>query len=135
MANYDRHEWLAKRHEVAIDPKRPIIDPHHHLWDLEASTYLAAELGQDTQASHNVTHTVFVECSSSYDEGASAAFAPVGETRFVAEQAEQTLLIGGPTIAGIVGHADLSLGAAVEDVLAQHHDAGAGLFRGVRHGT
>jgi len=135
VANYDRHEWLAGRHEVAIDPDRPIIDPHHHLWDREGSTYLAAELGRDTQASHNVTHTVFVECSSAYDAGSSAALAPVGEIRFVAEQAQQTQLAGGPTIAGIVGHADLSLGDGVEDVLAKHEQAGAGLFRGIRHGT
>ena len=135
MANYDRHEWLAGRHEVAIDPDRPIIDPHHHLWDREGSTYLAAELGRDARASHNITHTVFVECSSAYDEGTSVALSPVGETRFAAEQARQAQATGGPTIAGIVGHADLSLGDAVEDVLIHHEQAGAGLFRGIRHGT
>ena len=136
MANYDRHQWLAQRLEVAIDPDRQIIDPHHHLWDRGGSTYLAAELGQDTHASHNVTHTVFVECSSAYDlEASEQSLAPVGETRFVADQAKVSQSSGGPTIAGIVGHADMSLGDAVERVLVEHEHAGAGLFRGVRHGT
>src|SRR5690606_29483269 len=41
----------------------------------------------------------------------------------------------GPTraCAGIVGHANLSLGAAVEEVLAAHVAAGNGRFRGIRH--
>jgi len=28
-----REDWLALRKEETIDPTRPIIDPHHHLWD------------------------------------------------------------------------------------------------------
>ncbi|MFT5269345.1 MAG: L-fuconolactonase [Acidimicrobiales bacterium] len=135
VANYDRHEWLTRRQETAIDADRPIIDPHHHLWDREGSTYLSAELGRDTQVSHNVKHTVFVECSSAYDEGSSAALAPVGETRFAAAQAEEAQRRNGPMIAGIVGHADMSLGEGVDDILVQHEQAGAGLFRGIRHGT
>lgn len=136
MANYDRHAWLGLRNETALDPQRKIIDPHHHLWDRDGSTYLAAELSRDAAASHNITHTVFVECSSGYDTSAlDPTLAPVGETRFVAAQAAESQRIGGPTIAGIVGHGDLSMGAAVEDVVLAHEAASAGLFRGIRHGT
>ncbi len=136
MANYDRLDWLALRSEVALDPTRPIIEPHHHLWDRDGSRYLAAELSQDTGASHNVTHTVFVECSAGYDAAASdPSFAPVGETRFVAEQAAVAHGAGGPEIAGIVGHVDMMLGAQVAPVLQAHDQAGNGLFRGIRHGT
>jgi len=35
--------------------------------------------------------------------------------------------------AGIVGHVDLTMGAAVEDVLNAHVAAGGGRFRGIRH--
>jgi len=28
-----RQDWLALRKEEVIDPARPIVDPHHHLWD------------------------------------------------------------------------------------------------------
>lgn len=135
MVSYERHEWLANRAETAIDPDRPIIDPHHHLWDRNGSTYLAAELTIDTAASHNITHTVFVECSSAYDESSTTELAPVGETRFVAQQASEAKQLGGVPIGAIVAHADLALGSAVEHVLAAHAEAGKGLFRGVRHGT
>jgi len=140
MAIYDRHEWLAGRVESAIDPDRPIIDPHHHLWDRDDSRYLAQELRTDARSSHNVTHTVFVECSAAYDPVicspvADETMAPVGETRFVAEQAAEALRLGGPEIAGIVGHVDLTMGERVAEVLVEHEARGAGLFRGVRHGT
>jgi hypothetical protein len=26
-------DWLALRQVEVIDPERPIVDPHHHLWD------------------------------------------------------------------------------------------------------
>ena len=28
-----RKDWLAASQEPALEPDRPIIDPHHHLWD------------------------------------------------------------------------------------------------------
>ena len=37
--------------------------------------------------------------------------------------------------AGIVGHADLRLGARVQEVLEAHIRAGGGRFRGIRHIT
>ena len=135
MANYERHEWLAKRIEGAIDPERQIVDPHHHLWDRDGSTYLAGQLLADTRASHNVTHTVFVECGASYDADASANLVPVGETGFVVEEAQRAAAIGGTTIAGIVSHADLMLGVEVGQVIDAHEEAGSGLFRGIRHGV
>lgn len=131
----DRFEWLALRHEEAVNPDQPIIDAHHHLWNRGDSTYLANELLADTGATHNVTHTVFVECRSKWDRNADAAMAPVGETRFVAGEAAEMAERDGADIGAIVSHADLLLGRAVGDVLAAHEEAGAGLFRGIRHAT
>jgi predicted TIM-barrel fold metal-dependent hydrolase len=79
-----------------------------------------------------VVQTVFLECRSEYRTTGPEAMRPLGETVFVAAVAEKSAAGGGPPISGIVGHADLTLGAEVEEVLAAHVDAGSGLFRGIR---
>jgi len=135
MDRYERHNWLRLRIEEPVDAAQPIIDPHHHLWERSTSTYLAPELVADANRGHNITHTVFVECSVHYDEGAAPELAPVGETRFIADEAAQVAELGSTRLAGIVGFVDMRLGAAVEEVLHAHETAGDGLFRGVRHGT
>ena len=129
----DRFEWLAGRVEEAVDPHRVIVDPHHHLWDRRSSKYGAQELVADTRGSHNVTHTVFVECNSKWNRDDPPAMQPVGETSYVVAQAAEVDAIGGTVIGGIVSHADMMLGDAVEEVLAAHDAEGAGLFRGIRH--
>lgn len=131
----DRFDWLALRQEEAVDPDQPIVDAHHHLWDRGGSTYLANELLADTGSTHNVTHTVFVDCRSKWDRDVDLAMAPVGETRFVAGEAAEMAERDGAEIGAIVSHADLQLGESVADVLAAHEVAGAGLFRGIRHAT
>ena len=63
-------------------------------------------------------------------------FRPVGETEFVNGVAAMSASGGfGPTrvCAGIVGHADLTLGAPVREVLEAHMRAGGDRFRGIRH--
>jgi predicted TIM-barrel fold metal-dependent hydrolase len=64
------------------------------------------------------------------------AMRPVGETEFVNGVAAMSASGGyGPTrvCAGIVGHADLTLGDGVQEVLEAHLRAGGGRFRGIRH--
>ena len=131
----DRFEWLALRREEAVDPDRVIVDAHHHLWDRGGSTYLAPQLLEDMAGPHNVVKSVFVECRAGYDRECEPHMQPVGETVFVAGEADATDAAGGPTIAAIVSHADLMLGDAVEEVLAAHDAAGGGRFRGIRHAT
>jgi len=131
----DRFDWLSLRTEAAIDPTQQIIDPHHHLWNRADSTYLANELLADTGSTHNVTHTVFVECRSKWDRTAEPHLAPVGETRFVAGEAAEMAEREGAVIGAIVSHADLLLGEGVAEVLEAHETAGAELFRGIRHAT
>ena len=136
----DRFDWLALRHEDAVDPERPIVDPHHHLchaghWGELMGPYLAPQLLEDMTGSHNVVKSVFVDCLANYDSEREPHLQPVGETAFVAGEADATDAAGGPTIAGIVGHADMLLGDDVEEVLAAHDEAGGGRFRGIRHAT
>jgi L-fuconolactonase len=128
--------------EDVIDPALPICDPHHHLWHRQGHRYLLDELLADTGAvdaggaSHNVRSTVFVECASMYRAEGPLALRPVGETEFVQGIAAMSASGGfGETrvAAGIVSFADLSLGAAVREVLEAHIDAARNRFRGIRH--
>jgi predicted TIM-barrel fold metal-dependent hydrolase len=128
-----RDEWLALVREEIIDPEQKIIDPHHHLWRRpDGNHYLLENLHGDTGSGHNVLQTVFVECHAEYRSDGPEHMRPVGETEFVAEQAAQSEATDGATIAGIVAHADLRLGDAVEEVLNAHEEASGGRFRGIR---
>jgi predicted TIM-barrel fold metal-dependent hydrolase len=132
----DVRPWQELTREDPIDPERPIIDPHHHLWDYPTSRYLLEDILADTGSGHNVVKTVFIECLSKYRTAGPSGMRPVGETEFVAAVAAASESGEyGPTrvAAGIVGFADLTLGEAVAPVLAAHIDAGGGRFRGIRH--
>lgn len=129
-------EWLAQVQEDIIEPERPIIDPHHHLWEQVSrwGSYTLEDLWGDTESGHNIEKTVFVECRSNYRDDGPDEMRPIGETEYVAAAAKASEAEPGKaTIAGIVGHADLTLGRGVEEVLKQHESAGLGLFRGIRH--
>jgi predicted TIM-barrel fold metal-dependent hydrolase len=122
--------------EAIIEPSRPIIDAHHHLWSRPGSRYLLDELLNDTSSGHNIVATVFVQCQSMYKTTGPVEKRPIGETEFVNGIAAMSASGGfGPTraCAGIVGYADLMLGSAVEPVLEDHIRAGGGRFRGVRY--
>lgn len=133
-----RPAWLARRREAILDPDLEIIDAHHHLWHRGDWRYLTEELLEDTGSGHNIVATIFMQAQAMYREDASPSMRPVGETEF----ANGVAAIGasgryGKTriCAAIIGHADLTLGAAVRDVLEAHIRAGNGRFRGIRHLT
>lgn len=137
MTSFENEQmrWANQRTEEVIDPRRPIIDPHHHLWvdHGRLGAYTVAHLNADTAAGHNIVGTVFVECMSGYYEDGPEELRPVGETAFVADSARQLVDTGGAPILGISSFADLTLGDDVQPVLEAHEAAGAGLFRGIRH--
>jgi predicted TIM-barrel fold metal-dependent hydrolase len=129
---------LRQWHEDILDPDLPIVDPHHHLWDRRGWRYLLHELLEDLDSGHNIVATVFVQCRSMHRAEGPEELKPVGETEFVNGIAAMSASGGfGSTrvCAGIVGHADLRLGARVREVLESHMRAGGGRFRGVRHTT
>ncbi|MES2342076.1 MAG: amidohydrolase family protein [Pseudomonadota bacterium] len=141
--------------EAILEPDLPIVDPHHHLWDRPAALiaalpppkhgfehiirkvprYLLDELLADMKRGHNVKATVYMECGSMYRGRGPAALKPVGETEFVngiAAMSASGLYGDVLACAGIVGHADCNLGAAVRETLEAHIAAGGGRFRGIR---
>jgi len=127
--------WLDKRREEILEPELPIVDPHHHLWD-RGARYLLEEVLADLNSGHNIRATVFLQCDSMYRADGDVALRPVGETEFVngiaAAAASGTY---GPikVCAGIVGFADLYLGAEVDRTLEMHLARGGDRFKGVRY--
>jgi predicted TIM-barrel fold metal-dependent hydrolase len=132
-----RPEWLDKRREAALEPDLPIVDPHHHLIDRpESGRYLLPDLLADIAGGgHNVIATVYLEWLSMYRADGPERLRPVGEIEFANGVAAMSASggYGKPRVcAGIVGHADLALGAKVRDVLEAMIVAGGGRFRGIR---
>jgi predicted TIM-barrel fold metal-dependent hydrolase len=146
-ANKKIDGWLAQETpEPVIEPDLPIIDPHHHLWDIRTQTgepftsfqqkvYLCQEITDDIQrAGHNVVQTVFAQCNAFYRADGPKEMRCVGETEFVHGIAAMSRSgIYGDTrlCTGIFGAADLRLGAGVEAVIEAHLAASPN-FRGIR---
>ena len=128
--------WLDQVVEEIVDPERPIVDPHHHLWPPGgALPYGTDDLDADTGSGHDIVATVFVECRAAARPDGPDHLRPVGETEFVAASAERLAREhpDAPPIAGIVAHADLTLEPdLLTEVLDAHVDAGGGRFVGIR---
>jgi len=140
--------------EAILEPDLPIIDPHHHLWDLRplmaafpeprhhfiaaialSPYYTFNEIHADATSGHNVIGTVFMECGAFYRAGASDALKVVGEVEYVNGVAAQSAsgLYGNMRLCdAIIGHADLTLGAKAGEVL-DALAAASPRFKGIRH--
>lgn len=140
--------------EDILEPDLPIIDPHHHLWDLrpmipmfpeprhhfiaalvDNAYYTFDQLHAHLTSGHNVVATVFMECGAFYNASYGEAKKVVGEVEFVngvAAQSASGLYGDLRACAGIVGHADLTLGSEVGEVLDALM-ATSPRFRGIRH--
>lgn len=151
QANFPRirEDWLGRVAEPVIEPELPIVDPHHHLWDVASAFYHAPELIADTTAGHRVIGTVFVECKAHFETNGEPDLASVGETRFAVRQAQDAAALlrvgvsgatGKPVadtaqapnlVSGIVAYGDIAVADPVA-VLTAHQAAGEGRLRGVR---
>jgi L-fuconolactonase len=132
-----RQDWLDRRKEEVLEPALPIVDPHHHLWDRPNWRYLLPELLDDLGSGHNIVATVYLQARAMHRIDGPEELRPLGETEFVNGIAAMSASgLYGPTriCAGIVGYADLRLGAGVERVLEAHLRVSE-RFRGIRHIT
>lgn len=135
-------EWISLTQEEPVDPRRRIIDTHHHLKDPEQSSilgehgdgddrpYLAQHLHAD-MAGHHVIGSVYVECGLAYLPDGPEHLRPTGETAYAAAQAVRAAASGAPILA-IVANTDIARTDVLEEVLDAHVAAGRGLFRGIR---
>src|SRR5260370_5330000 len=133
-----RQDWLALRKEEVIDPARPIVDPHHHLWERGGQRYLIEDMAADIASGHNIVASVYVEARSMYRAGGPEALRPVGEVEFANGGAAMSASGGygaAAICAGIVGHVSLLLGEAARPVLEAEIAASQGRFRGIRHSS
>src|SRR5215831_15287078 len=132
---HDNAKWRAQHREDILEPELPIVDPHHHLWDRAGNRYLLDDFLADAKSGHNIKASVFVECGAFYRKGASALMAPVGQVEFangVAAMAASGSYGETLVCAGIVGTADLRLGAGAAEALDAQIAAAGGRFRGIR---
>ena len=140
--------------EAILEPDLPIIDPHHHLWDLrpmmgafpeplhpfiasiaQTPYYTFDEIQAEIGSGHTVVGTVFMECGAFYNASASDELKVVGEVEFVNGVAAQSASgLYGPArlCEAIIGHADLSRGDAARPVL-EALMAASPRFKGIRH--
>lgn len=129
-------EWLARTPpEEVIDPRREIVDAHHHLWDMPGNRYLIDEVTADFGSGHTIVSSVYVDCGVMYRASGPDEFKYVGETEFANGVAAMSASGDyGPTrvAEAIVGHARIDSGRRVGDVLDAHVAAGGGRFRGIR---
>jgi len=147
VANEPLERWLSQESpEEVLEPDLPIVDPHHHLWDIRSFTiepvasfeqkvYLCEEIVNDIRESgHNVVQTVFAQCGAFYRADGPEPMRCVGETEFVHGifAMSNSGIYGDIRLCtGIFGSADLRVGTDVEPVI-QAHLAASPNFRGVR---
>ena len=147
MANTSIDTFIdAESPEAVLEPDLPIVDAHHHLWDLrhlagnpifrfEQKVYLCEEIVADiNRGGHNITKTVFAQCGAFYRQDGPEEMRCVGETEFVhgIGAMSRSGIYGDTRLCeGIFSTADLRLGKAVEPVLQAHLRASEN-FRGIR---
>jgi predicted TIM-barrel fold metal-dependent hydrolase len=131
-------DWVRQRREDALEPDLPIIDPHMHAMEDERGRYLIDETLLDISSGHNLVATVFVQSEANmYRADGPLPMQPVGEVEFangIAAMSASGRYGKSRLCAGIVGHADLTLGGDVRPVLEAMIAAGNERFRGIRHG-
>ncbi|MGH8667176.1 MAG: amidohydrolase family protein, partial [Burkholderiales bacterium] len=131
----DNAQWRALRREEILEPDLAIVDAHHHLWQRGRSRYLIDEYLAEAEGGHAIRASVYVECGSFYRARASELMAPVGEVEFangVAAMAASESFGSTRVAAGIVGTADLTIGAEAARVLDAHMAVAPDRFRGIR---
>lgn len=123
------------RDEPILDPGLPIIDAHHHLIVRPNVTYLPAEFLADAQGGHNIVASVYVETREFERKDGPEILRPVGEIEFAngAGAMTATGVFGKCHVAaGIIGFADMRLGAAIAPLLDRYLEIAPERFRGVR---
>ncbi len=131
-------EWLDVHKEEALLPDLEIIDPHHHLWDLEFGKYLNDDFIEDINKSgHNIKASVYIMSSANtkiYDQN-SNEFSTLPEIKFAYEQyldSKNNKLNQCSINNSIVGALDLRYGKKLTPVIEKGLEISNGKLKGIR---
>jgi L-fuconolactonase len=130
-----RHEG---RDEPILDPDLPIIDAHHHLFDLPNNRYMVDDFLADVNAGHRILASIYCETQAFSRTDGPEWMRPIGEVEFANGVGAMTATgsYGACQVcAGIIGHANLTFGSKIAELLDRCLEAAPDRFRGVRHVT
>ena len=126
------------RDEPILDPDLPIVDSHIHLFDLPGNRYMVDDYLADAQGGHNVLAAVYCETQTFARTSGPDHMKPLGEVEFANGVAAMTstgrygkCVVG----AGIIGHANLTFGAKIGELLDRCLETAPDRYRGIRHVT
>lgn len=129
---------LEGRDVTILDPDLPIVDSHIHLFDLPNNRYMVEDYLADAQSGHNVLAAIYCETQTFSRNSGPEHMRPLGEVEFANGVAAMTstsrygkCVVG----AGIIGHANLTFGSKVGELLDRCMEAAPGRYRGIRHVT
>lgn len=129
---------LEGRDEPILDPDLPIVDAHHHLWDVPGIRYMLDDYLDDVRAGHKIVASVYVESRAFLRPDGPEVMRPLGEVEF----ANGAAAVGASgkygncrMCAAIVGYADLRLGSAIGTYLDAALQRAPDRFRGIRQVT
>ena len=132
-------DWLSLRKEEALLPDLPIIDPHHHLWNVGFGKYYVEELLNDINFSgHNVKATVYIMSSSNtkiYSTQGPDEYITLPEIEFATNEGKRSDLIPNNHVkvnASIVGSLDLTHGVKIKPVIEKGLEISEGRLKGIR---
>ena len=127
---------LEGREEPILEPDLPILDAHIHLFDLPGNRYMLEDYLDDARAGHNIVGAIYCETQAFARTDGPEHLRPLGEVEFANGMAAMCASgrYGSCKVAhGIIGHADLSLGSMVAELLDRCMDAAPERYRGIRH--
>jgi len=126
------------RSEPILEPDLPIVDSHIHLFDLPNNRYMLEDYLADAQGGHNVLAAIYCETQTFARKGGPEWMRPLGEVEFANGVAAMTAtgrygkcVVG----VGIIGHANLTFGSKIGELLDRCMAAAPDRYRGVRHVT
>lgn len=121
-----------------LEPELQIIDSHFHLFDLPHIRYMFDEHLADINSGHKVIASVYSETRAFKRSRGPEVLQPLGEVEFangMAAMAASGRYGDYQLCAGIVGHADLTHGSAVGELLDRCMAAAPDRYRGIRQVT
>jgi predicted TIM-barrel fold metal-dependent hydrolase len=126
------------RDEPILDPDLPILDSHIHLFDLPNNRYMLEDYLADAQGGHNVVASIYCESQAFVSKDGPEWMRPLGEVEFANGVAAMTATgqYGKCRVAaGIIGHANLTFGSRIGELLDRCMETAPRRYRGVRHVT